>query len=170
MKFFIARGDVRKKLLALHGQRQSSYAERERFAKRFRGKPMTQDGTFVGLNFPTKKNGEATCKPPFRWKKVRGPEGTHAMVAVPDRSREGKLVRAEMAEERYQSPSWMDIVDAIGMSWNTVFDGRFQIPDFNMWRNGDIVFCCDHRVEPKGCYRISDVEYEKRLACEKRGR
>lgn len=154
MKFYMAQGEVKEKLLELDKKRQSAHEARFRFAQRYGAKgPIVQGSHLLGLVF------DKNTTPPAPWKflkrsKIEG-------EATPTNSAEGRAVRDEMKEEQYAGVDSFTLSKILGIP-PFVFGRPYCTPDFRVWGK-EVVVGIDSDKEPKQCRRISDVEYERRL-------
>lgn len=154
MKFYMAQGEVKKKLLELDKKREAAREARFRFAERYGAKgPVAQGSHLLGLVFDT------NITPPSPWKFLKRSriEGE----AVPTNSAEGRAVREEMKEEQYADVDNFTLSKVLGIP-PFVFGRPYSQPDFRVWGK-EVVVGVDSDKEPKQCRRISDMEYERRL-------
>lgn len=153
MKFYIANGETRKKLLDLYHQDEAKSKARNALVKKYKAMGHVSNGNImVGMVF----KGEP-LKP---WRSVKSSVAGHA---APDRTKEGKAIRAEM--DATACHSWLDVARIVGVvSWHP---GEFSIPNFRVW-GSTVVFGVDDRDTPNpDCKRISDMRYEAMLEQEK---
>lgn len=153
MKFYVATGKTKAKLMELYRAAVSAVARRNKFVKRHKAKGHVSKGhEMVGLVFKG--------PPVSPWRAVKSDVDGHA---APDRTKAGKVLRDEM--DGMKKYSWLDVATAIGVvGWHP---GTFSIPDFRVYGQ-TVVFGCDDRDTPnKDCGRISDVQYEAMVAKEK---
>ncbi len=157
--FYLVTGATRGRLLAIRERDAEIHGLRTQFAKKWGATGNWINGAaIVGLVFPTKPSGETTLPHPWKFK---------GEMAVPDkRIKEGKAIAKEMEAMRV-ADHW-EISNVVGM--NKIILGRFITASFAYWPKADVVVMgCDSRQEPNGdCARISDLDYEKGLAEEKR--
>ena len=161
MKFYIAEGTTRDKLLALDFARTDIMECRNRFSREFKAKGCVVFGTqLVGLVFD-----DGAPKPWVPSKKL----SKHVPNSfVPDNSKDGKELKTRMRD--YQDP--VDHYSVSGAVGAKIFfgAGQFSIAGFAILC-GRVVVGLDERAKtPKGCKRISDTEYESLLKKEKRKR
>lgn len=148
MKFYIAEGKVREKLLALETERLAVSKARQALAKRFNAKGAIVEGDrIVGLVF----EGE----PPSPWKLKKNNHGLDGFCA-PDNSKAGSAIRSEMLT--LSDVCAFEIAAAVGVP--PLWPGRYTPAQYRVYGE-TIGIALDDRAKPgKDCRRISDVEFE----------
>lgn len=154
MKFYIATKETRKKLLELDKGRDAAMELRHLFVGRFKGKGSVSRGSqMIGIVF--------TKDPPSPWVYSKKFSATVPATHIPDRSADGKKVRAEM--ESLTDPVNGFVLAEI-LNVQPMFLGRYVPPQFAVYRGKAIIGLDDRSDNPVKSKRISDVQYEKLLA------
>jgi len=155
MKFYIAEGDVKAKLLALREQQNIVIKARRKLVKEFRAKGhTTQQHLMVGLVFDS--------PPPLPWKLSKRLSKHVPNTYTPNNSKEGIELRRRMQHECTDPVDRFTVSNAVGVE--PFFPGSFTVSAFTVLC-GKVVVGLDDRHDPKHeLKRISDVEYERLLA------
>lgn len=151
MKFYIAEGEARTKLLELGRKRTEVMKARNKMVGREKSAgAVSRNGRMMGLVFR-----QHPGKP---WKLSKTLSRDVPDTYVPDNSKEGRALRLEM--QSYTDPvNYLSVSDALEVQ--AIFIGTFTCSAFTLLCGHVVVGLDDRNDTPKGCRRISDMEYEE---------
>lgn len=162
MKFYLATGKSRDKLLALHEESTQVRRNRNKFCGEFKANGcVLHQSRLVGLKF---------CHDaPSPWVPSKKLSQDVPDSFVPSTSKEGRELRKRMRGVEYTDPiDHFAISAAVGAeAW---LPGKFTIAGFTILCGKVIVGLDEYATPRKDCERISDLEYETLLAKEEAAR